>query len=47
LTGEITAEAKYVDAQSEEVLGAAVDRRVGVRKPFIWFVPKGNVRYLE
>lgn len=31
--GEVTIEGKYTDAQTEEVLAAVIDRRVGVRHP--------------
>ena len=31
--GEVTIEGKYTDAQTEEVLAAFIDRRVGVRHP--------------
>lgn len=33
LTGEVTVEGKYTDAQTGEVLAASIDRRVGVRHP--------------
>jgi hypothetical protein len=33
--GEITVEGKFNDAQTGEVIAAAVDRRVGARKPII------------
>lgn len=34
-TGELTVEAKLSDAQTEEVVAAMIDRRVGVRKPIV------------
>ena len=40
--GEVTVEGKYTDAQTEEVLAAVIDRRVGVRHPIYGIFEKNT-----
>ena len=40
--GEVTAEGKYSDAQTDEVLAAVIDRRVGVRHPIYGIFEKNT-----
>lgn len=40
--GDVTIEAKFTDAQTGEVLGASIDRRVGARRPLVGLFEKGT-----
>ena len=44
--GEVTIEGKYTDAQTEEVLAAIIDRRVGVRHPIYGLLREEDIRYV-